>query len=388
MMTMYTRSLVVPERSFFLFGPRGTGKTTWLRQRLPHARWYDLVRDRELLRLMRQPETFTLEVEAAPADTWIVIDEVQRLPALLNDVQDLMARHPRRFRFALTGSSARRLRREQANLLAARVINRRFFPLTSNELGSDFDVGDAIRYGTLPAVAAADVPTDRVDLLDAYVENYITQEVRIEAGIKRLDAFARFLEVASLANGQVTNMAGIARDAAIARPTVQGYFETLVDTLIGSFLPAWRARAKIKEMAHPKFYFFDPGVTRAVAGRIRDPVEESEKGPLLETYVLHELRARIDSVGAGGKLAYWRTPSGSEVDFVWTRGRSAVGIEVKASERWRTEWGSALRDLIAGGALTRAYGIYLGDRRLKDGPIDVLPARAFFDRLWHGDVLG
>src|SRR2546426_8284761 len=144
MLAMFPRQLRLPDRSFFLFGPRGTGKTTWLRQVLPKALWFDLVRDAELLRLMRDPDAFRNQVEALPARTWIVVDEVQRHPALLNDVQDLIARHGRRYRYALTGSSARRLRRDNANLLAARAINRRFFSLTAAELGRDFRLEDAL----------------------------------------------------------------------------------------------------------------------------------------------------------------------------------------------------------------------------------------------------
>ncbi len=388
MMATYTRALPLPERSFFLFGPRGTGKTTWLRRELPKAHWFDLVRDREVLRLTRDPELFGQEVLALPRGAWVVVDEVQRLPALLNDVQDLIARRGHRVRFALTGSSARKLKREQANLLAMRLVNRRFFPLTAAELGHDFAVENALRFGTLPAVAAARTNEARVDLLEAYAENYIAQEIRAEALVKRLDSFTRFLEIAALANAQVTNVAGIARDAAVARPTVQGYFETLTDTLIGTFLPAWRARAKMKEVAHPKFFFFDPGVVRALTGRLREPLHESERGPLLETYVLGELRAWLNVAGAGGQLAYWRTPSGSEVDFVWSRGGRAVGIEVKASARWRSGDSRALHELVESRVVRRGLGVYLGKTALKDGKVDVLPLRPFLSRLYEGDVLG
>jgi predicted AAA+ superfamily ATPase len=388
MMATYTRTLAPPGRSFFLFGPRGTGKTTWLRQVLASARWYDLVRDREVLRLTRDPELFSQEVQALPRGSWVVVDEVQRLPALLNDVQDLIARGGHRVCFALTGSSARKLKREQANLLAMRLVNRRFFPLTVAELGADFDVERALRFGTLPAVASARTNDERIDLLESYGENYLAQEIRAEALVKRLDSFTRFLEVAALANGQVTNVSGIARDAAVARPTVQGYFETLTDTLIGVFLPAWRARAKVKELAHPKFYFFDPGVVRTLAGRLRQPLHESERGALLETYVLGELRAWLNVAGAGGQLAYWRTPSGSEVDFVWSRGERAVGIEVKASARWRSGDSRALHEMLANRVVRRGFGVYLGKSALRDERIDVLPLRAFLQRLTEGSVLG
>ncbi len=386
---MYPRALQLPGRSFFLFGPRGTGKTTWLRAVLPRAHWVDLLVDRELVRLLRDPGRFTLEVEALPARSWVVVDEVQKLPALLNEVQDLLVRHPSRYRFALTGSSARKLKRGQANLLAGRVINRRFFPLTASELGEDFVLDDVLRFGTLPGVVSErGGAAARIDVLEAYAENYLTQEIRSEALVKNLDAFSRFLEVAALVNAQVTNVAGIARDAAVARPTVQGYFEILVDTLVGTWLPAWRPRAKVKELGHPKFYFFDTGVVRALARRLREPLGGDERGHLLETYVLHELRAWLDRSGSGGALAYWGTPSRAEVDFVWTRGATTVGIEVKASARWRSGDGSPLKALYAERKLARVFGVYLGDEPLRDGPVHVLPVRVFLDRLADGDVLG
>lgn len=385
---MYARRLERPDRSFFLFGPRGTGKTTWLRQTFPAAVWFDLVRDAELLRLMRDADAFRQQIEAHPAGSWVVVDEVQRHPALLNDVQDLIARHGRRYRYALTGSSARRLRREQANLLAARVVNRRFFPLTAFELGQDFRLDDALRWGTLPSVASERAPQGRVELLDAYVSNYITQEIRLEAAVRRLDAFTRFLEVAALANAQVTNVSNLARDAAVARPTVQGYFETLVDTLIGTWLPAWRPRARVKEVGHPKFYFFDTGVVRALAGRVREPLERAERGPLLETYVFHELRAYQDYAGCGGELSYWGTPSRAEVDFVWPRARRAVGIEVKAVARWRGDDARPLADLVGTGVVHRACAVYEGTAPLRIGPVEVLPLATFLDRLYAGRIIG
>lgn len=386
---MYTRRLVLPERSFFLFGPRGTGKTTWLRELLPDAHWVDLLADRELVRLLREPGLLTREVEALPARSWVVVDEVQKLPALLNEVQDLLVRRGPRIRFALTGSSARKLRRSGANLLAGRAINRRFFPLTASELGRDFDLERALRFGTLPAVwADARSDADRIDILEAYAENYLTQEIRQEALVKNLDSFSRFLEVAARMNAQVTNVSGVARDAGVARPTVQGYFEILIDTLVGVWLPAWRPRAKVKEVGHPKFYFFDAGAVRALARALREPIAAAERGALLETYLLHELRAWIDASGCGGELSYWRTPSGSEVDFVWSRGGRSVGIEVKAAERWRREDGAALRELITAGRLRRAFGVYRGRTELRDGEVSVLPIGRFLERLAAGEVLG
>jgi len=388
MLAMYTRRLALPPRSFLLLGPRGTGKTTWLRRQLPRARWYNLLLDRELLRLMREPGVFRREIEALPRGAWVVIDEVQKLPSLLNEVHDALSAAPRRWKFALTGSSARRLRREDVNLLGGRMVMRRMLPLTAAETGGGPEIDALLRFGGLPLVRGEKSAAGRIDLLEAYVETYLAQEIRAEALVRSLEGFTRFLEVAALANAQVTNVASLARDAAVARPTVQGYFEVLTDTLLGAWLPAWRPRAKVKEVAHPKFYLFDCGVARALARRLREPLDAAERGTLLETLVHHELRAQIAYGSIGGDLAYFRTPSGTEVDFIWTRGKSVVGVEVKASERWRPEFSRALNELHAGGSVQRAYGAYLGDRPLQDGAARVLPLDAFLRELSAGRVLG
>ncbi len=387
MLAMYTRSLGLPLRSFLLLGPRGTGKTTWLRAHLPAARWYNLLLDREYLRLLRDPGLLRREIEILPAGSWIVVDEVQRLPALLNEVHDALATAPKRWRFALTGSSARRLRRGDANLLAGRVISRQMHPLTVSELGAHPPVDDLLRFGGLPVVRSEPVPATRIDLLEAYVETYLAQEVRAEALVRSLESFTRFLEVAALANGQVTNVAGLARDAAVARPTVQGYFEVLTDTLLGAWLPAWRPRARVKETQHPKFYLFDCGVVRALSGRLRETLDSAERGHLLETWVYHELRAYLAYSRCGGALCYYRTPSGTEVDFVWTRGGHSIGVEVKASRQWKPEHGRALRELREQKTLTQCHAVYLGDTPQQDGPVSVWPLFAFLDQLSAGRIL-
>ena len=386
MLVVFTRLLRLPDHSFFLFGPRGTGKTTWLRSVLPEAVWFDLLRTETYLALSRRPETLRQQIEARPARTWVVVDEVQRLPSILNEIQVLMTEHGNTYRFALSGSSARRLKRSDANLLAGRAINRQFFPLIAAELGRDPDLEQVLRFGLLPQIQME--PAFAVDFLDAYVANYIREEIQQEALVRNLASFSRFLEVAALMNGQVVNVAGLARDAAVARPTVQGYFATLVDTLIGFWLPAWRKRARVKEVASPKFYLFDPGVARALAGRSREHLDGTERGFLLETWILHELRAAMSLHTTGGQLHYWRTPSGSEVDFIWSRGARAVGIEVKAAATWRSEYGAPLKSLIDAAALQEGYGVYTGTAELKDGPVRVMPLLRFLEHLASGEVLG
>jgi predicted AAA+ superfamily ATPase len=382
---MFTRLFHLPDHSFFLFGPRGTGKTTWLRHVLPDALWFDLLRTQTFLALTRQPESFRQQIEARPKGNWIVVDEIQRLPSLLNEVHALIAERGHAYRFALSGSSARKLKRLHVNLLAGRVINRQFFPLTAAELNYEFDLDRILRFGLLPQIHAE--PGFAVDVLEAYVANYIREEIQQEAVVRNLDSFSRFLEVAALMNGQIANVSGLARDCAVARPTVQGYFAALIDTLIGFWLPAWRKRAKVKEVASPKFYLFDPGVVRALAGRLREPLDAAERGFLLETWILHELRTAMATQDTGGQLHYWRTPGGSEVDFVWTRAAHAAGFEVKAAVTWRNEYGASLKSLMAQRSLQAAYGVYTGDRELKDGPIRVLPIKRFLKELASANIL-
>lgn len=382
---MYTRLLPPPRQSFFLFGPRGTGKTTWLRAVFRDAKWFDLLRSSELLKLMRNPDQFRFEVEELGKGSWVVVDEVQKYPSLLNEIHSLIADYGNKYRFALSGSSARKLKRLDTNLLAGRVINRKFFPLTGAELGYNFDSDHLLKYGTLPKVCSE--PNSKIDILEAYVANYIKEEIQQEALVQNLASFSRFLEVAAIMNGQVVNITNIARDSAVARPTVQRYFDTLIDTLIGFWLPAWRPRAKVKEVSHPKFYFFDPGVVRAVQNRLREPLESAERGPLLETLVLHEIRSWMNISNCGGALSYWRTPSQSEIDFIWMRGKRTVGLEVKAVSVWKKEYGRVLNQLCQTKQLRQCFGIYLGNARLKDHAVQVLPLKEFMKDMAQGKIL-
>lgn len=385
MLAVFARAYSLPERSFFLFGPRATGKTTWLRSVLPAALWIDLLRMHEVLALTRQPESFRARVEALAAPSWVVLDEVQRLPQLLDEVHSLIATHRGRYRFAMLGSSARKLRRLDVNLLAGRAVRREFFPLTGREMDFDFALAELLAFGTLPAIRS-DV-SSAVDILEAYTTTYLREEIQQESMIRDLPSFSRFLEIAALANGQVTSVASIARDAGVARPTVQRYFDVLVDTLIGVWVRPWKASARVKEVGHPKFYFFDTGVVRALRGTLREPLERLERGPLLETLVLHELRAHMAIAGTGGEIGYWRTPSGGEIDFIWRRGRRAVGIEVKASNRHRSAEAATLREFVERKLLGAAYVVYDGRDVLKDGVVTVLPVVEFMRRLARGEVI-
>ncbi len=383
---MYARLAAVPDHSFFLFGPRATGKTTWLRHHLGEALWFNLLLEEDYLPLLASARTLRERVEAREAGSWVVVDEVQRLPGLLDEVHDLISRHGHAYKYALSGSSARKLRRLDVNLLAGRVIERAMFPLVARELGSDFDLDQVLRFGSLP-----DIYSDeryRVDKLRAYVHTYLRQEIQQEALVKDLGSFHRFLKVAALMHGQVVNQAAIARDAGVARTTVQRFFETLVDTLVGYLLPAWQAKAKVREYGKPKFYFFDPGVVRAIRDVADEPLAEADSGDLFEGYVLHELRAAIAYQGLGGELFYWSTPGSKEIDFIWVKGTKRVAVEVKSSRRWRSEYAKTVNELLDAGKLTRGFVVYRGRERYRSGGVDGLPVEDFLALIYTDAFYG
>jgi len=329
---------------------------------------------------------FRAEVRTRPREEWIVVDEVQRVPKLLDEIHFLMEEEGYR-RFALTGSSARKIKRGGANLLAGRAVVKELFPLTSAETGFSVPVPQLIRFGSLPLSVTAPDDEGREDFLRAYVTTYLSEEIRAEGLVRNLGGFSRFLEVAALAAGQRMNVSGVARDAGVSRETVRGYFEVLVDTLVGRWLPAYRPRAKVKEVARPKLYWFDPGVLHAAAGGFDQPLSADWNGVLLEHFLLHEIESRRHYAGLKGSLGYWATPAGGEVDFVWWRGERVVAIEAKHSGSFRREY---LKGLQSFGRTMRArtFLVYSGDRELEIDGTRVLPLETFLRRLHAGEILG
>jgi predicted AAA+ superfamily ATPase len=383
---MFTRTLAAPRSAFFLFGPRGTGKSTWIRSRFEDAYVVNLLGAATMLRYERDPSRLRAEVRVLPKNRWVVIDEVQRVPRILDEVHFLMEEEGHR-RFALTGSSARKLKRGGANLLAGRAVVRSLFPFTTAEMAFSTPTAQLLRYGAMPlSVNASDDP-EREDFLRAYVTTYLAEEIKAEGLVRDLGAFSRFLEVASLAAGQTTNVSGISRDAGVSRETARGYFEVLVDTLVGSWLPAYRPRAKMKETALPKFYWFDPGVLHAAAGGFDQPRPSDWEGVLLEHLVHHELVSHIHYAGVKGSLGYWATPSGSEVDFVWWQGPKVVAIEVKHAREFRREFRKGIEAFL-GGTPASSFIVYRGDRELRIEGTRVLPVETFLRLLHAGEILG
>jgi len=385
------RFLNRPERSFFLFGPRGTGKSTWLGQVLADAVWFDLLDASLFLELLRDPHRLEAMIGNLAAGGWVVLDEIQKIPALLDEVHRLM--ESRRWRFALCGSSARKLRRGGANLLAGRALTLSMESFSAAELGKGFTLEFALDWGMLPFVH--NEPEAAADILSAYVSTYLKEELQAEGLIRNVPPFVRFLAVAGQLNGQVVNSQNIAREAAVARSTVDTYFAVLSDTLVGHILPAWRPGLKVREAAQPKFYWFDPGVARAAAGLLRDPTDRGWQGASLETLIFHELRVYNEIGRRQRRLSYYRTPAGVEVDFiVETEGRKTgrlprvVAIEAKRAERWDRSWEKPLRSLseLSGVKVDRMIGIYCGSRSYYVDDLQVWPVGEFVKALHAGEV--
>lgn len=391
MQTYFPRLLLRPEQSFFLFGPRGTGKSTWLKQVLPDALRFDLLDTSLYLELSRDPHRLEAMAGTRPEGAWIVLDEIQKIPQLLDEVHRLM--ESRRWRFALCGSSARKLRRGGADLLAGRAITLNMEAFSAGELGAAFNLDQALSWGLLPFVQHE--PKRAADILFAYLNTYLKEEVREEGLVRRVPPFVRFLAVAGQLNGQAINLQNIARDAAVSRSTVEAYISILMDTLLGHYLPAWRPGFKVRETTHPKFYWFDPGVARAAAGRLRDPTDRFWQGTALETLVFHELRVYNETSRKFRPIAFYRTSGGTEVDFVIETSRRGpselphiVAIEVKLSEKWNQVWEKPLRSLAAVSELKadKLIAVYTGARPYRFDSIDVLPVAAFFDALHGGEI--
>jgi len=370
----------VPKDSFFLFGPRGTGKSFWLKTYFKADLTIDLLNSKTFLELSSQPELLRKMVEALDKKSRVVIDEIQRLPGLLNEVHSLIFDYGTKYQFALTGSSARKMKSQKANWLAGRAVNRHFFTLTRNEIGEKFNLDDTLMYGALPQVKNLSASEDKVDYLNAYVENYLTEEIQREALIRNLSSYHRFLKHAALMNGQVINLSNISREASVNRQTLQGYFEILQDTLIGQLLEPIELAAKVKEVSKPKFYFFDCGVVNSLTNNLKS-FPEFNKGLLFETFIFNELRAFSNYHRKNWQFYYWGTPSKNEVDFVILDGKTKIAIEVKASNKWRNEYNQGLSLLLTERKVSKAYGVYLGDKNLAYEKIKVLTLNNFLKEL-------
>ncbi len=370
----------MPEDSFFLFGIRGVGKSTWARQRFPQASRIDLLDEGVYQTYLRDPRRFGLEMRRHRRGTWVIVDEVQRLPSLLNEVH--RAIEELGLRFVLLGSSARKLRLAGTNLLGGRALRREMHPLQPDEMGADFDLAEVLRYGSVPLIWRAPHKPDR---LDAYAQMYLREEIQAEALVRNLPGFARFLPIAALFHGQVVNAAALARDAGVARTTVTGYLEILQDTYLVTFLPPYEAKLRVKERKHPKLFWTDPGIVRAMKRQLQEPAAE-ERGALLEGWVCGLLGARQSYTGLYDDLAYWApTQGGTEVDFLLRRGKSFTAIEVKTTANPGPPHFAGLRAIGDLAGMKRRILVHLGERPFNTPEgIEALPVMQFAEEVLSG----
>ncbi len=370
-------SNLLKKKSFFLFGPRSTGKSSLLKRQLPEARRIDLLDSSFLLRLSQSPQDLQAIAESAgpigPQDL-VVIDEVQKVPELLNEVHRLI--EDRGWRFLLTGSSARKLKATGVNLLAGRAWIAKLFPLTSCELGDTFNLEKALLYGSLPQVYISGYPTEE---LAAYVTTYINEEVKQEGLVRKIPSFLTFLKLAALTNGQMLNFAKLASDTGVAATTIREYYRILEDTLIGTMLEAWQDSTKRKAITTSKFYFFDCGVVHRIQD-IRALERHSDLyGRAFEHWLFCELSAYLSYTRSLDTLRYWRSTTQFEVDFLVG---TTAAIEVKAANKIQK---SDLKSLLA----LREEGVFKYFYLVSHDPVEALKDgiyclhwRTFLERLW------
>ena len=373
---MYSRIInISKDKSFFLFGPRGTGKTTWVKSNFPSAIYLDLLEAELFNDLLANPGRLEKLIPNNFKD-WIIIDEIQRIPDLLNEVHRLIEKY--KYKFILTGSNSRKLRRVGPNLLAGRALTYSFHPLTVNELGSNFNLDHSLKFGTLPSVYVESNPKAYIE---SYVKTYLREEIQQEGLTRNLGAFSRFLEAASFSQGSVLNISSVARECAVERKVVENYFTILEDLLIGYRIPVFTKKSKRRMAIHSKFYFFDVGVFRTL--RPMGPLDtpEDAQGAALETLLFQELLALNDYLNLGYRIYYWRTAGNIEVDFVVYGERGLKAFEIKRTGKLHDSMLKGLKAFSADYPTAKCYFIYCGEKRMWVDNIEIIPINDFLNEL-------
>jgi len=379
-MEIRSRLFHSPSASFLLFGPRGIGKTTFLQEKFPNALWVDLLQPEVYRALLAKPERLAELIEGNPEKTTIVIDEIQKVPAVLDVVHQLIEKKIG-LHFILTGSSARKLRRGAANLLAGRLLSVSMHPFMAAELGEEFDLEFALEYGLIPLIVQS---TDAQARLNAYLTLYLKEEVQAEGMVRNAGNFSRFLECISFSHGSVLNISEVARECELGRKTVEGYLEILEDLLLAFRVPVFSKRAKRILIKHQKFYYFDTGVYRSV--RPKGPLDLTEEieGVALEGLVAQHLRAWCAYHSGVNQLYYWRTKSGNEVDFVVYGEEVFIALEVKRSARVNNKDLSSLKSFKEDYPEAEVGLLYLGKEKLNINGISCIPCGEFLLNILPG----
>lgn len=379
---MYNREQIfrgLGTESTFLWGARQTGKSTMLKARYPEAFYFDLLLSGEYNRLLRNPSILREILEADPSRNTVIIDEIQRIPELLNEIQWIIVNLNRQF--ILSGSSPRKIIRSGANLLGGRAARYELYPLIYREI-PDFDLVRALNRGLMPRHY---LNAGYSKLISAYIGSYLHDEIMAEARIRNISSFSRFLEMAAFSNGEIVNYSNIATDCGVSSPTIREYFQILEDTMTGRFLPSYQKKPKRRVILAPKFYYFDIGISNHLLKRgIISPGSESF-GKAFEHFIYHEIYSHCHYSDLNYPVSYWRTASNIEVDFIL--GDHEVAVEVKSSEManprhlkgltsFSEEYNTKKLILVSNDPLPR-----------KTGNILILPWRIFLEQLWAGEII-
>ncbi|MFT5207787.1 MAG: putative AAA+ superfamily ATPase [Candidatus Omnitrophota bacterium] len=357
---------------------RGVGKSMWADKSYKSAKKINLLDEGLYQQYLARPQTFREDINDLKPNSWVIVDEIQRIPSLLNEVH--RAIEEKKLKFILLGSSARKLRRSGVNLLGGRALQKFLHPLLPEELGGDFEINKILQFGSIPLIWNSIDPAEQ---LLSYIQLYIKEEIQAEALVRNLPGFVRFLPIAALFHGQSLNIESISRDCGVARSTVEGYIQILEDTLLAYRLPAYETKLRVRQRSHPKLYWNDSGLVRAIKKQLGSIAIE-EKGALFEGYIAQLLKSNQELGRLKcDNLSYWSAGKNSiEVDFVLERGKEIVGVEVKSGINPISNWYGGLKALKEARKVKRCIVVYLGDRKFKhDLGIDVLPLKDFIKEL-------
>ncbi len=367
----------IEHKSLFLFGPRQVGKSSLLKTLFPEAIYYDLLKSDLFLRLSKSPHLLREELLAQDPKGPIIIDEIQKIPLLLDEVHYLI--EEKQFKFILTGSSARKLKRGGANMLGGRALEKNMFSLTTNELG-DYDFERIINFGSLPSIYQSKIPQAE---LNAYVGTYLKEEIAAEGLVRNLIPFAEFLDLAGQTNSEIINYSNMASDIGVSAKTIKEYYQILEDTLLGELLPVYTKTNKRKPIATPKFFLFDVGVANTLAGRTNIMPKTELFGKCFEHFIFTEIRSYLNYNSDQRKLTFWRTKTGQEVDFIIG---NDIAIEVKGTSMVQPKHLKGLRQLSEEVELKHKIVVSLDDSpRLLEDNFLILPYKIFLEKLWHGE---
>jgi uncharacterized protein len=387
----FTRNYVAPEHSFFLFGPRGVGKSTWIREASKPSFVFDLLKQETFLKLQRNTSLLEAQTAHLQKGELILIDEIQKLPELLDEVHRLIENQ--HLKFALTGSSARKLKKSGINLLAGRALTRKMFPFSVFETNDFFTIDQLLKLGSLPVVLKDLTYSEEV--LSSYVFTYLQEEIKEEALVRRVDEFSRFLQICAQLNGSILNLESVSRESGKSSKTIQSWYQILEDTLLLHRVDAYRPGFKVRESAHPKYFWFDCGVARVAAGLSSKEVDGFWNGFAFETMVLRELLTYFERHQKKHKIFYYCIPGAGEIDFVvetrvktLNRPQQLITIEVKLSQKWKTEFETPSRQMqkSAPQCVQKMIGVYLGEDRLTFANFEVFPFKTFVKAMYDQEI--